>query len=128
MIFRDRCNIEGVCYAKRSPVEQCVPASLLHCERDHDGDDEVVTIALYSAALANCSLGHSLLSPLSFPRCHLAPRPASTSSTMQTMQQGCLHCIDISPAVTCMLIDTFNVSGKIKGIYLINVFVPVLLP
>ena len=24
------------------------------------------TIALYSAALANCSLGHSLLSPLSF--------------------------------------------------------------
>ena len=75
------------------------------------------TIALYSAALANCSLGHSLLSPLSFPRCHLAPRPASTSSTMQ---QGCLHCIDISPAVTCMLIDTFNVSGKVNGIYFIN--------
>ena len=46
------------------------PASLLHCEQGHDGDEEV-TRALYSAALANCSLGHSLLSPLSFPPCHL---------------------------------------------------------
>ena len=27
------------------------PASLLHCEQGHDGDDEEVTRALYSAAL-----------------------------------------------------------------------------
>ena len=47
---------------------------------------------------------------------------------MQTMQQGSLHCIDISPAVTYLLIDTFNVSVKINGIYFMNVFVPVLLP
>ena len=99
------------------------PASLLHCEQGHDGDDEEVTRALYSAALLIARLVTVFL--VHFPS--LAVTCATTSQ---------LHYADYAARMStlcryltfCHLYAYRHFSGKINGTYFVTVFVPLLLP
>ena len=101
------------------------PASLLHCEQGHEGDDEVTRAlyTLYSAALLIARLVTVFL--VHFPS--LAVTCATTSQ---------LHYADYAARMSilcryltfCYLYAYRHFSGKINGTYFVTVFVPLLLP